>query len=68
MFIISIKTTYDLFNGYAVSSVRKELNFLKHYLEELLEPKGKSSLQLRYRKLQVWHITLHSWNQNMLQF
>jgi hypothetical protein len=68
MFKISIKTTYDLCNGYAVSSVRKELNFLKHYLEELSAPKGKSSLQLEYRKLQVWHLTLYSWNQNMLQF
>ena len=29
MFKISIKTMYDLCNGYAVSSVRKELNFLK---------------------------------------
>jgi hypothetical protein len=32
MFKISIKTTYDLCNGYSVSSVRKKLNFLKHYL------------------------------------
>ena len=60
MFKISIKTTYDLCNGYAVSSMRKELNFLKHYLEELLAPKGKPSLQLGYRKLQVWHVTIHS--------
>lgn len=65
MFKVSIKITYDLCNGYAVSS---ELNLLEHYLEELLAAKGKSSLELGYRKLQIWHVTLHSWKQDMLQF